>query len=126
MTSQDHYRLGSLVHDRSKRHLLRRARTAASLPGRVVACEDRTNAIEQHVVRKIDEMRAELAELRQMVQAQLDADAESTELVGRLLQAQEARVDALEQEIFVFPQNAVAPPEGLGSGSAPDGSTART
>jgi len=125
MTSQDHYRLGSLVQDRPKKHILRRARTAASLPGRVVACEDRTSAIEQHVVVKIDEMRAELAELRHLMQAQLDADAESTELVGRLLQAQEVRLDALEQEIFVFPQNAIAPPEGLGSGSAPDSSTAR-
>ncbi|HVB00708.1 MAG TPA: hypothetical protein VNE42_05550 [Acidimicrobiales bacterium] len=125
MTSQDHYRLGSLVQDRPKRHLLRRARTAASLPGRVVASEDRTNAIEQHVVRKIDEMRAELAELRLMVQAQLDADAESTELIGRLLQAYDARVGALEQEILVFAQKAIAPQEILGSGSAPDSSTAR-
>ena len=125
MTSQDHYRLGSLVQDRPKRHLLRRARTATSLPGRVVASEDRTNAIEQHVVRKIDEMRAELAELRLMVQAQLDADAESTELIGRLLQAHDARVGALEQEILGFPQNAIAPQEILGSGSDPDSSPAR-
>ncbi|HUY06483.1 MAG TPA: hypothetical protein VMU99_04420 [Acidimicrobiales bacterium] len=125
MTSQDHYRLGSLVQDRPKRHLLRRARTAASLPGRVVACEDRTNAIEQHVVRKIDEMRAELAELRLMIQAQLEADAESTELVGRLLQSHDSRVVALEQEIFVFPQNAIPPQESLGKGSTPDSSTAR-
>lgn len=84
--------------DRPKRHLLRRARTAASLPGRVVDCEDRTDAIERHVITKIDEMRSELAELRILVQAQLDADAEATELTGRLLQSITARVRVLEQE----------------------------
>src|SRR5487761_1999424 len=116
MTSQDHYRSGRLVPDRPKRHLLRRARTAAALPGRVVACEDRTAAIEQHVWRKIDEMRAELAELRLLVRAQLEADAEATELVGRLLQAQDSRIDALEQERFVFPENAITPQQVLGPG----------
>lgn len=104
--------------DRPKRHLLRRARTAASLPGRVVACEDRTNAIEQHVVTKLDEMRAELAELRIMVQAQLDADAEATELMGRLLQSSDARIAALEQEQFFYPQNSLGTGEVSGNTSA--------
>ncbi len=84
--------------ERVKRHLLRRARTAASLPGRVVATEDRTDAIEAHVVAKIDEMRAELAQLRMLVEAQLEADAEATELMGRLLQSTDARIRALEEE----------------------------
>lgn len=93
--------------DRPKRHLLRRARTAASLPGRVVACEDRTTAVEHHVVKKLDEMRAELAELRLLVQAQMTAEADATELMGRLLQTANSRLLALEQEQFVFPQNSL-------------------
>ena len=70
-------------------------------------------------------MRAELAELRIMVQSQLNADADSTELIGRLIQAHDARVGALEQEIFVFAHNAIAPEVSLGPGSAPDSLTAQ-
>ncbi len=94
------------------RHLWRRARTAASLPGRVVACEDRTRALEAHVVTRLDEMRAELAELRLMVRAALDADADATELLGRLLQASTARLDALESAL-----------DGLGARPAGDART---
>ncbi len=116
---QDH-QLGSRVGDRSKRHLLRRARTAASLPGRVVACEDRTSAVEEHVVKKLDEMRGELAQLRLLIQAQLDADGDATELMGRLLQAADARLDALEQE-----QPYLAP-QSLGTGQSGGTSSALT
>src|SRR5665213_246376 len=115
MNPQDLQRSRRRVGDRQKRHLLRRARTATSLPGRVVACEDRTSAIEQHVVLKLDEMRAELAELRIMVQAQLDADADATELIGRLLQSCDTRLSALEQEQFFYPQNSLGTGEVSGN-----------
>ena len=118
MTSHGHHGLGRGLEDRQKRHLLRRARTAASLPGRVVACEDRTSAVEQHVVTKLDEMRSELAELRMLVRAQLDADADATELMGRLLQSADARLSALEQEQFFYPQNSLGPGDVSGSSTA--------
>jgi hypothetical protein len=82
--------------EREGRRILRRARTAASLPGRVVACEDRTAALEAHVVQKIDEMRSELAEIRSLLHAQLAAESEATELMGNLLQSAELRLAALE------------------------------
>ena len=102
--------------DQPKRHVLRRARTAASLPGRVVACEDRTGALELHVVTKIDEMRSELAELRILVQAQLDADAEATELTGRLLQSIAGRLGALEEEQSFSPNLALPSGESASEG----------
>jgi hypothetical protein len=55
------------------------------------------------VVKKLDEMRSELAELRILVQAQLDADAEATELMGRLLQAADKRLANLEQDLPYLP-----------------------
>ena len=51
------------------RHVLRRARTAMSLPGRIVEVEDRCVALETHVVAKLDEMRSELAEIRMLSNA---------------------------------------------------------
>lgn len=87
-----------------------------SLPGRVVECEDRTTALEQHVVAKLDEMRAELASLRQMVESQLDADADATELVGRLLQLHEARLAMIEQDALAPGRADEDAPEGLPAG----------
>ena len=81
----------------ARRHLLRRARTAASLPGRVVECEDRCRILETEVGQRIAEIRHELAELRTMLAASLDASADTTELVGRLLREGAARLDALEE-----------------------------
>ncbi|HLI15913.1 MAG TPA: hypothetical protein VKV23_07675 [Acidimicrobiales bacterium] len=79
-----------------RRRLLRRARTAASLPGRVVACEDRVSALEARVAARLDEIRAELAEVRSLLTGVLDAEADATELVGRLLRASTDRLEALE------------------------------
>ncbi|MGP8162409.1 MAG: hypothetical protein ACLQAN_01280 [Acidimicrobiales bacterium] len=79
--------------------LWRKTRTAASLPGRVAANEDRIDALERHVSVKIDEMRAELAEIRSLLRTQIDGDAEATELLGRLLQAAEKRLSELEQSV---------------------------
>jgi hypothetical protein len=76
--------------------LLGRARTAASLPGRVVACEDRTRALESDVAQRIAEMRFELGEIRAMLTAQLEADGDTTELLGRLLRSTSSRLDLLE------------------------------
>ncbi len=81
------------------RRLFRRARTAASLPGRVVACEDRCTALETEVAQRIAEMRFELGEIRAMLTAQLDAEADSTELLGRLLRSTATRLDHLEETV---------------------------
>lgn len=80
-----------------RRRLFRRARTAASLPGRVVACEDRMDALEHRVGRRIDEMRFELGEIRSMLVAGLEADGDATELLGQLLRASSSRLDLLEE-----------------------------
>ena len=80
-----------------RRRLLRRARTAASLPGRLVACEDRTSALETEVGQRITEMRFELGEIRSMLTAQLDADADTAELLGQLLRSTSTRLDLLEE-----------------------------
>lgn len=45
---------------------------------------------------ELDRIRPELAEIRAQLAARLDAEAEETELVGRLLQGHEARLEALE------------------------------
>lgn len=46
---------------------------------------------------ELDRIRPEIAEIRAQLAARLDAEVESTELVGRLLQAHDARLSALEQ-----------------------------
>ena len=79
--------------------VLRRARTAATLPSRIVAVEDRTSAIEAHVAATLDAMRADIAELRRLVTAQLDADADATVLLGQLLRSTEHRLDEVEAEL---------------------------
>lgn len=92
---------------------MRRARTAASLPGRVVAVEDRCVTLETHVVRKLDEMRAELAEVRSLLGAVLETEADVAGLVGRLLQSTGARVDALEAAL-------ASPPDAPGGAALGD------
>jgi hypothetical protein len=81
------------------RRVLRRTRTAAGLPGRVVAVEDRTSAIEAHVAEVLDAMRADIAELRRLISAQIDADADASELLGQLLRSSEHRLEAIETQI---------------------------
>jgi hypothetical protein len=76
--------------------VLRRARTAAALPARVVACEDRCTALENDVGARLVEMRGELAEIRSLLTSKLEADADTAELVGRLLRSAETRLVALE------------------------------
>jgi hypothetical protein len=53
-----------------------------------------------------------------LVQAQLDTDAEATELMGHLLQASDARLAALEQEQFFYPQNSLEPGDVSGNSTA--------
>ena len=79
--------------------VLRRARTAATLPTRIVAVEDRTSAIEAHVAATLDAMRTDIAELRRLVTAQLDADADATVLIGQLLRSTEHRLDEVEARL---------------------------
>jgi hypothetical protein len=85
--------------DSLSRRVLRRARTAAGLPARVVAVEDRTSAIELHVAEVLDAMRADIAELRRLISAQIDADADASELLGQLLRSSEHRLEAIETQI---------------------------
>lgn len=61
-----------------------------------MAVEDRASALESRVAARLDEMRAELAELRLLVSAQLEADAETAALLGSVLRSYEARLGALE------------------------------
>jgi hypothetical protein len=96
---EDRATTGSDVTMSGQRHLLRRARTAAGLPGRVVTVEDRQSALEREVGDNIAAMRHELAEIRLLLSERLAADAEATELLGRLLQASEARLDAVEEQL---------------------------
>jgi hypothetical protein len=62
----------------------------------VVAVEDQGRDLERRVAERLDEVRYELGELRRTLEAMSEADAEALELIGRLLRATEARVDALE------------------------------
>lgn len=82
--------------DGASQLVLRKARTAASLPGRLVAAEDRCTALELHVAERLDEMRSELAEMRLMLTAVADGQADLAALFGRMLQASEARLEAIE------------------------------
>jgi ABC-type phosphonate transport system ATPase subunit len=84
--------------DGGSRRVLRKARTAATLPGRLVAAEDRCTALEVHVGARLDEMRSELAEMRSMLVSVADGQADLAALFGRLLQASEARLEAIENE----------------------------
>jgi len=90
-----------------RRRLFRRARTAAGLPGRVVACEDRCSALETNVGARLEEMRVELAEIRALLSTKVEADADTTELVGRLLRSAQSRLDAIEERLD--------PPDPLGT-----------
>lgn len=79
--------------------LFRRARTAVGLPGRLVHVEDRASALETEVAQRIEEMRFEIGEIRAMLTAQLESDADSSELLGRLLRTTSSRLDLLEESI---------------------------
>lgn len=78
------------------RRIVKRARTAAGLPGRVVAVEDRSVAIEDHVAASLDAMREELVEVRSLLRAVLETEGDLAGLIGRLLSQSAARLDALE------------------------------
>lgn len=85
-------------------HILRRARTAMALPARLLtrveALEDRSSAIEAQmatVPARIEDLRAEIAGIRLLLDERLAAQVETSELAGRLLQAAEARLEAIEQ-----------------------------
>jgi phage shock protein A len=94
----DHRHEGVAV-DKVRVRLWRKTRTAASLPGRVSANEEKIESLERHVSLKIDEMRSELAEIRSLLRTQIEGDAEATELLGRLLQAAEKRLGELEESV---------------------------
>jgi hypothetical protein len=85
--------------DSLSRRVLRRARTAAGLPSRVVAVEDRTTALEAHVADVLDAMRADIAELRRLITSQIAADADASELLGQLLRSSEHRLETMEAQI---------------------------
>ncbi len=105
------------MSDPSVRRLFRKTRTAVSLPGRVVAVEDQGRALALHVSERLDEVRYELGEIRRLLEAMNQADAEATALTGRLLRAAEARLDALE-EASPATVAAIAPSEPRGLPSA--------
>ncbi|HVB04923.1 MAG TPA: hypothetical protein VNF07_01560 [Acidimicrobiales bacterium] len=89
----------------SLRRLLHKTGTAVGLPGRVVAVEDQSRDLERRVGERLDEVRHELAEIRRMLEAMSQADAESVELTGRLLRSTADRLDLLE-EYAGIPQEA--------------------
>ncbi|MDA8296630.1 MAG: hypothetical protein M0004_08615 [Actinomycetota bacterium] len=60
-----------------------------------------------HQASELDRVRPELAELRHQLAERLTAEREATELVGRLLRAHEARLEALEDRASA---EAPAPP----------------
>lgn len=110
-----------------ERQILRRTRALAALPARFTAWEGRFTLWEQRWEQRqaafeaelrdelrqsraeVEESRGELRaalveiretsrEIRRLVEARVLAEAESTELVGKLLQRAEARLEALEQD----------------------------
>ncbi len=62
------------------------------------AAQAAVQAAVQALEGELGEVRAELAALRRLVEGHLVAEAESVELVGRLLERAEGRLDALEQQ----------------------------
>ena len=62
------------------------------------AAQAAVQAAVQALQGELGEVRAELAALRRLVEGHLVAEAESVELVGRLLERAEGRLDALEQQ----------------------------
>jgi len=57
------------------RLMWRTIRTGVALPRRVASNTERIDTLERHVETKIDEMRAELAEIRSLLHTQIDGDA---------------------------------------------------
>lgn len=94
------------------RQILRRTRALAALPSRFTAFEQRQAAFEAEMrehwaeLREHqDELRTALSEIREanreirrLVEERILAEAESTELVGKLLQRAEARLEVLERD----------------------------
>ena len=64
-----------------------------------MAVEDRTSAVESHVAATLDAMRADIAELRRLVTAQIEADADATALLGDLLRSTENRLEEVEAKL---------------------------
>lgn len=83
--------------------LFRKMKTASALPARVVAVEDQSRSLEEHVSARLDEVRHELAEIRRLLEGLSAAETEAVELTGRLLRSAEARLDALEERASSSP-----------------------
>lgn len=98
-------RTGSVVSPR----VLRRARTAVALPGRVVAVEDRCSALEARVALTLEELRSDVAELRDLVARQVSADADATALIGSLLRSTERRLAVVEDQLSAELGTALGP-----------------
>lgn len=94
------------------RQFLRRTRALAALPARFTAFEQRQGAFEEEMrahqaelrerrdelVAALSAIREESREIRRLVEARVLAEAEATELVGKLLQRADARLEALERD----------------------------
>jgi hypothetical protein len=83
----------------TRRRLTRRLRTAAGLPGRLVAVEDQGRDLEARVATRLDEVRFELAEIRRTLAEMNVAATEALQLTGELLRSAESRLDALEGQL---------------------------
>jgi chromosome segregation ATPase len=86
-----------------ERHILRHARAVAALPARFDVFEQRQGALEAQlgeVSAGLADARVELAAIRRLLEDRLLAETESIQLVGKLLQQAEARLDALEHGLL--------------------------
>lgn len=70
-------------------------KAAAGVVGRFRALDERLDAIE----RRLADMDAQLRELREIAETQVDVENQSTELLGRLLRGATSRIDALEAAV---------------------------
>jgi hypothetical protein len=71
--------------------------------------------VESHVAATLDAMRADIAELRRLITAQLEADADATALLGELLRSTENRLDEVEAQLVR--EQLPTPPARLAGGS---------
>ncbi|MCU1489618.1 MAG: hypothetical protein JWM85_1023 [Acidimicrobiaceae bacterium] len=78
---------------------LGRARIAASIPERMVEVERRSELVGEILSGRIDTLSSEIAELRTLLNSRLAAETELVELVGRLLQSAEGRLEVLEDTL---------------------------
>ncbi len=86
------------------RHFVDRAKMISALPERVEELEERYGTLEEREDRivsrlasELEAIREEIAALRGSLAERLEADTEVTELIGRLLQEQSLRLNALER-----------------------------